>query len=235
MGMVKINLEPFLKNISAGVGKWQGILKMFGTKLQSLVRPKVFWSSIIILLILSASLYILKEKEKSLRIYTEKELSKTVEAKKVVENNLTAAKKEISAKDEQISIALDKLEGEVTARRDIEAQLVLVTKEKIGLEVKVKELTAALPKNVELEKIVVKSTQELTGKVLTLDKEHGFIVVDLGNDNNLKLGDVLSVYRDNQFIGKAQVEKIEEKSSAAVILSDWQNTEFKENDTVKRL
>ena len=235
MGMVKINLEPFLKNISAGVVKGRDIVKKFGTKLQSLAMPKVFWSSIIILLILSAALYMLKEKEKSLRIYTEKELSKTVEAKKVVENNLTVAKKEISAKDEQISLTLNKLEGEVTARRDVEAQLVLVTKEKIGLEVKVKELTAALPKNVELEKIVVKSTQELTGKVLSLDKEHGFIVVDLGNDNNLKLGDILSVYRDGQFIGKAQVEKIEEKSSAAVILSDWQNTEFKENDTVKRL
>ena len=235
MGMVKINLEPFLKNISAGIGKGQDILKRFGTKLQSLARPKVFWSSIIILLILSAALYMLKEKEKSLRIYTEKELSETVEAKKVVENNLTVAKKEISAKDEQISLTLDKLEREVTARRDVEAQLVLVTKEKIGLEAKVEELTAALPKNIELEKIVVKSTQELTGKVLSLDREHGFIVVDLGNDNNLKLGDVLSVYRDNQFIGKAQVEKIEKKSSAAVILSDWQNTEFKENDTVKRL
>ena len=235
MGMVKINLEPFLKNISAGVIKGRDIVKRFGTKLQSLAKPKVFWSSIIILLILSTALYMLKEKEKSLRIYTERELSKTVEAKKVVENNLTAAKKEISAKDEQISLTLNKLEGEVTARRDVEAQLVLVTKEKIGLEAKVEELTAALPKNIELEKIVVKSTQELTGKVLSLDKEHGFIVVDLGNDNSLKLGDVLSVYRDNQFIGKAQVEKIEEKSSAAVILSDWQNTEFKENDTVKRL
>ncbi len=208
---------------------------MVKINLQSLVKPKIFWSSIIILLILSAALYMFKEKEKSLRIYTEKELSKTVEAKKVVENNLTVAKKEISAKDEQINIALDKLEGEVTARRDVEAQLVLVTKEKIGLEVKVKELTAALPKNIELEKIVVKTTQELTGKVLTLDKERGFIVVDLGNDNNLKLGDVLSVYRDNQFIGKAQVEKIEEKSSAAVILSDWHDVEFKEDDTVKRL
>ena len=224
-----------LENISAGVVKGRDIVKRFGTKLQSLARPKVFWSSIIILLILSTVLYTLKEKEKSLRIYTEKELSKTIEAKKVVENNLTVAKKEISAKDEQISLTLDKLEREVTARRDVEAQLVLVTKEKIGLEAKVEELTAALPKNIELEKIVVKSTQELTGKVLSLDREHGFIVVDLGNDNNLKLGDVLSVYREDQFIGKAQVEKIEEKSSAAVILSDWQNTEFKENDIVKRL
>jgi len=235
MGMVKINLEPFLKNISAGVVKGRDIVKMFGTKLQSLARPKVFWSSIIILLILSTALYMLKEKEKSLRIYTEKELSKTIEAKRVVENNLTAAKKEITAKDEQIKLTLDKLEKEITTRKDTEAQLVLVTNEKVTLEVKVKELTAALPKNVELEKIVIKSTQELIGKVLSLDKEHGFIVVDLGNDNNLKLGDVLSVYRDNQFIGKVQVEKIEEKSSAAVILSDWHNTEFKENDTVKRL
>lgn len=235
MGMVKINLEPFLKKYSTGVVKGRDIVKRFGIKLQSLSRPKVFWSSIIILLILSAALYTLKEKEKSLRIYTEKELSKTIEAKKAVEDNLMAAKEEISAKDEQISLTLNKLEGEVIARRDVEAQLVLVTREKIGLETKVKELIAVLPKNIELEKIVIKSTQELTGKVLTLDKERGFIVIDLGSENNLKLGDVLSVYREDQFIGKAQVEKIEEKTAAAVILSDWYGVEFKEDDTVKRL
>lgn len=203
--------------------------------LNTLVKPKVFWPSIIILLVICFTLYAQKEKEKSLRIAKESELQQTVEAKKVVENNLVDAKKEIVVKDEQIKLSLDKLEKEITARKEAETQLLSVTKEKQVLEARVKELTAALPRQIELEKIVIKSTHDLIGKVLTFDKEHAFVVVDLGSGNNLKLGDILSVYRNDKFIGKVQVEKVEEKSAAAAILSPWKNVEFKESDVVKKL
>jgi len=207
---------------------------MLKLNLQYLVRPKVFWPSIIILLILCAALYILKEKEKSIRIYTEKELVKTIEAKRIVESNLVEAKKEITARDEQIKLTLDKLEREITARKEVETRLISVVEEKKVLEAKLEELTAAA-KNIELEKIVIKSTSNLTGKVSAFDKEHSFIVIDLGSANNLKFGDTLSIYRNDKFIGKAQVEKLEEKTSTAVILSPWKNVEFKENDVVKKL
>lgn len=203
--------------------------------LNVLVKPKIFWPSIIILLIACFSLYMLKEKEKSLRVARELELQQTVEAKKVVENNLVDAKKEIVVKDEQIKLSLDKLEKEITARYEAQTQLLSVIKEKQVLEARVEELTAALPKQIELEKIVIKTTHELIGKVLTFDKEHAFVAVDLGSGNNLKLGDILSVYRNAKFIGKVQVEKVEEKSAAASILSPWKNVEFKESDLVKKL
>lgn len=208
---------------------------MLKINLQSLVRPKIFWSSIIILLIACLSLYMLKEKEKSLRITKELELQQTVEAKKVVENNLADAKKEILSRDEQIKLTLDKLEKEITARKEAETQLLVVSKQRQDLEEKVEKLAAVLPKDIELEKIVIKSSHELAGKILAIDKEHGFVVTDLGNENNLKLGDVLSVYRDGKFIGRVQVEKVEEKSSAAAVVSPWKNVEFKENDVVKKL
>ncbi|MDP2922302.1 MAG: hypothetical protein Q8O30_01080 [Candidatus Omnitrophota bacterium] len=208
---------------------------MLKVNLHSLVRPKIFWPSIIILLIVCITLYILKEKEKALRIKTENELTRTIEVKRVVENHLVEAKKEITAKDEQIKLTLDKLEKEIIVRKEAEAQLISLANEKQALEEKVEKLTAALPKSIELEKIVVKSTRGLTGNVLTLDKEHGLVGVNLGSANNLKLGDVLSVYRDDKFIGKVQVEKIEEKTSATVILTPWKSVEFKENDVVKKL
>ncbi len=210
-------------------------LEPLKAELQSLVKPKVFWSSITILVILCVGLYILKEKEKSLRIAKELELTQTIEAKKVVEDNLTEAKKEITVRDEQIKLTLDKLEKEIAARQKAEAQLLAMSKEKQVLEAKVEGLAAVLPKNIELERIVIKSKGELAGKVLTFDKEHSFVVIDFGSKNNLKLGDVLSLYRNDKFIGRAQVEKIEEKTAAAVILTPWKNLEFKENDVVKKL
>ena len=89
--------------------------------------------------------------------------------------------------------------------------------------------------NIELDEIVIKAKDELIGKITISDQENGFVIVDIGSLDNLKLGEVLSVYRDGEFIGKVQVEKIEERFSAAVILTPENEAEFKENDLVKRL
>ncbi len=203
--------------------------------LNSLVKPKIFWPSVIILLALCLTFYAQKEKEKSIRIDKETELLRTVEAKKVVENKLTEAEKQITARDEQIKLTLDKLEKEITARKDIEVQLVTVIKEKQDLAMQIEKLAAKLPKNIALEKIVIKTSMGLKGKILSYDKDNTFVITDLGSQNNLKLGDILSVYRDDVFIGRVQIEKFEGTSSAAVVLSPWKNVEFKENDVVKKL
>lgn len=207
---------------------------MLKEKLQSLVRPKIFWPTVIILLIASVSLYALKEKERHLRIAKELELAQTVEEKKVVENNLTQAQKEIQARDEQIKQTLDRLEKETTARQEAEARVLALLEEKRVLEAKIQGLSVN-HQGIELEKIVVKTMPEISGKVLSYDKENSFVVVNLGSTNNLKLGDTLSIYRDDKFIGKAQVEKIEEKTSAAVILAPWKAIEYRENDMVRKL
>ncbi len=208
---------------------------MLKANLHSLARPKIFWPSILILLIACITLYIFKEKEKTLRIKTENELTRTIEAKRIIENNLVEAKKEITAKDEQIKLTLDKLEKEIIVRKEAETRLISLASEKQALEEKVEKLTAALPKTIELEKIVVKPRVELIGRVLTFDRENTFVAIDLGSEDNLKLGDILSVYRDGKFIGKAQIEKIEERSCVAVILAPWRNVEFKESDEVRKL
>ncbi|MCX5698065.1 MAG: hypothetical protein NTU54_08905 [Candidatus Omnitrophica bacterium] len=117
---------------------------MLKDKLQSMVKPNIFWSSIIILVALCVCLYVLEEKEKTLRINAEQQLSRTTAAKNVLELNLAKANKEIAARDEQIKLGLDKLEAAI--------------KEKEALEGKVKEMTAQPPTpNVELQKIVVKT------------------------------------------------------------------------------
>ncbi|MFA4889621.1 MAG: hypothetical protein WC628_08640 [Candidatus Omnitrophota bacterium] len=203
--------------------------------LSSLVKPKIFWPSIIILLAVCITLYAQKEREKSIRIAKETELLGIIEAKKVVENKLAESEKQIAARDEQIKLTLDKLEKEVTARIDLEAQLVTVVKEKQDLAMQIEELAAKLPKNIELEKIVIKASPGLKGKILSYDKENSFVVTDLGSQNNIKLGDTLSVYRDDVFIGRVQIEKLEGTTSAAVVLTPWKNVEFKENDVVKKL
>ena len=198
------------------------------------VRPGFLWGSIVVLLLTAtATFYILKEQEKSLRISTEKELNRTIGEKKTVENKLAEAKKELVAKDEQIRLALDRLKKETTARRQTEADLILIMEAKGALETRLSKFRETA--SVELERIEVKPASDLVGKVLMVNKEYSFVVIGLGKRDGLQLGDILSIYHNNAFVGKVQVQRLEEEISAVAVLPKWQNVEFSENDEVKKI
>ena len=194
------------------------------------VNEKWLWSSSIVLLVLCVVFYAQKQHEKAVRIAKETELLSVIEAKNAVENKLTEAKKQIAARDEQIKLAMDRIEKETAVRKDLEGLLTTVEKEKQNLSAQIEQLTAKPGKRVELEKIVVTG---IKGKIVSYDKKGSFVITDLGSQDNIKTGDILSVYRNEAFIGKIQIEKLEGATSSAVALTPWKNVEFKENDAVR--
>ena len=224
--------------------------------LKLLVESKFFRSALIVLLLItSITYYMLNKKEKTLRIYAQEELSKTIVKKRFIENKLEetiiakktvqkelntekrkrfALETEIEEKEEQIRLSLSRLQKEIVARRETEAQLVITMKEKGILEAKISKLTKKTGA-FELERIVVKTTPILVGRVLMVNREYDFIVADLGRGDNVKLGDVLSVYRNEKFIARVQVERLEENICAAAVLPGWQNVEFNESDEVREV
>ena len=91
---------------------------------------------------------------------------------------------------------------------------------------------------VHLEKVVVTKPQAgktaLNGRVLSVHPEWRFVVVDIGWDR-VTIGDVVSIYRDNQLLGKARIERVQEQVSAATLLPEWNKSEIKINDLVRAL
>jgi hypothetical protein len=88
---------------------------------------------------------------------------------------------------------------------------------------------------IELEKIIVSSLLEAEGKVLAIDKQNDLVVVNLGAMNNLKSGDKLSIYRGGRFIANAELVRVQDRISAAMILSMGSAKDIKVevNDIVK--
>mgnify|MGYP001573084538 CR=1 FL=1 len=228
---------------------------MLKIDLKSLNKPKIIYAALAVLLITGITFYFLKEKEKKLRIAAQNQLTQTIEEKKLVENKLgetvkvkeqvegelvsekeksLTLKKELEDKEQQIKTTLDRLEREIVARKKVEAQLMIALKEEDNLEARLNKFSQT-SKTIELEKIVVKPGSVTTGRITMVNKEYAFVVVNLGSQYNIKVGDILSVYRDGEFIGKVQIERVEENMSAAAVLQDWQNVEFKENDAVKTI
>ncbi len=130
--------------------------------------------------------------------------------------------------------------------RSIKVQLRNINTEKARLEEKLKTLEGK--SDVELGKIVVSpesgqavqppaagsavAAQGLEGKVLVLNKEYNFVVINLGAKDGLAAGELFSVYRGNTYLGDVKVEKVQDVMSAAGFVADDVKNKVKEGDKV---
>jgi predicted nuclease with TOPRIM domain len=79
--------------------------------------------------------------------------------------------------------------------------------------------------SVELPPIVVRPQSQgaqseeasVDGKVLAVNKENNFVVVDLGQDTGIKTGNRLRVSRDGQYVGDVEVMQVRKNISACDI------------------
>jgi hypothetical protein len=156
---------------------------------------------------LAIGFFMQKEEEKGSRIRAEKMLSLAMKEKESVTIRLN---QKLQEKDKLITYISASLSKEKIINSKLSENL-----ERAG-----KRLLASVPnKNpIELEKIIVSSLLEAEGKVLAVDKQNSLIVINLGSANNLKTGDKFSVYRGNNFIANAELVKVQDRFSAAMVL-----------------
>ena len=119
--------------------------------------------------------------------------------------------------------------------KEMEAQLQGLESDKAALEAKVKDLTAK--SNVELGKIVVSSSEApaaaaaavagsgaaktgLEGKILVVNKDYNFAVVNLGNRDGITAGSVFTVIHGSKPVAELKVEKVHDSMSAAGFTPD---------------
>lgn len=74
----------------------------------------------------------------------------------------------------------------------------------------------------------------LEGKVLVVNKEYDFIVINLGQKDGINVQDVLGIYHKNKLLGEAKVEEVRDTMSVATPLSVGLAVRIKEDDKVVR-
>ena len=89
---------------------------------------------------------------------------------------------------------------------------------------------------VQLEKIVVSEAGSIgsQGRVLSVHRNWNFVVIDLGWDT-VKIGDVASVFRNEQLLAKVRVDRVQEGICAASVLPEWESADIRANDFVRVL
>jgi DNA repair exonuclease SbcCD ATPase subunit len=76
------------------------------------------------------------------------------------------------------------------------------------------------------------ANSNLTGKILVVNKEYNFAVINLGNKDGVTVGNVFSVYHKNKEVGDIKVEKVHDVMSAAGFVSADLKNKISEGDKV---
>jgi len=73
--------------------------------------------------------------------------------------------------------------------------------------------------SVRLEPITVTSqNKKIEGRILAINREYGFVIINVGAEDGVVPGDALFVFRKNNILGKVLVEKVDKNVCAAKIL-----------------
>jgi len=89
---------------------------------------------------------------------------------------------------------------------------------------------------VQLERVIVSDAgaSNLQGRIISVNQDWKFVVIDLGW-NAVRIGDTVSIFRNEALLGKARVERVQEGVCAATLLPEWNQADIRPNDLVRIL
>lgn len=103
-------------------------------------------------------------------------------------------------------------------------------------------MTTMVPgsRTVELSPIIVVGKQDsarptLTGRVLSVNKENDFVIIDLSEKSGVNVNDRFNVYRNNKFIASITVIQMRREISAADIVEIAVGQNIKVGDIIKSI
>lgn len=92
--------------------------------------------------------------------------------------------------------------------------------------------TQAKNSEVSLGKIVVASDDIPPGRVLSVDKENDFVIFNLGEKDGIVQGLIMSVYRDEDYLGDVKVSRVQSDMSAADFIPPFSSQRVRKNDQI---
>lgn len=174
------------------------------------------------------------EEQKGLRQDIEKKLTQAQEDVTKTQVKL----KELESEKTELESKIKDLE---TKSGDVELGKIVVSPEPVAAkveekkaEVKVKEKAKArvVQPTSEKKRETVEKALGLEGKVLVVNKDYNFAVINLGSKDGIGIGDVFSIYHNKKYAGDIKVEKVHDSMSAAGFVTEDIKDKVSEGDQV---
>lgn len=144
---------------------------------------------------------------------------------------LEFAKRNMENSLEQRAEALEDL-------KDARAELAELRKENVRLRDRIKKeernierlKAIGVPVDDFLRGTDAQPAQPIHGKVLAVRREVNLVMLSVGREDGVKKGYRFTIYRDQKYIGKVEIEKVFTDMSSARILRDWTKEKIREGD-----
>jgi len=157
------------------------------------------------------------EQQRTLRTELENKLMMAQDDMRKMQAQLS----ELSGKKAELETKVKELEEK---SKGVELGTIVVNPENANVAVNAKEQVVdkkAAAKTAK-EKPVKKQPRQaplIEGKVLVVNKDYNFVVINLGSKDGIKIGDVFSLYHGDSLLTDVKVEKVHDAMAAAGIVS----------------
>jgi chromosome segregation ATPase len=168
------------------------------------------------------------KQQKNLRSSLEDKFNQAKEDAKKIEERLV----ELESQKAQLESKIKDLEART---QNVELGKIVVTPEAASLSQEQGAVTAApdlaLPVITGKANKAQSASQE--GKVLVINKDYNFAVINLGAKDSVIIGDLFAVYSsENKYLGDIKVEKVHDSMAAAGFVSEEMKDKISEGDKV---
>jgi hypothetical protein len=86
---------------------------------------------------------------------------------------------------------------------------------------------------IELPPVVVNANASQDAKILVVNRDYNFVVIDRGANEGIRLGDFLEIHRGGKVVARVQAEKIYDHFSACSIVEESKKIKVQVDDQVK--
>lgn len=174
-------------------------------------------------------------------------LDAETQAKKVLEEQLVKARGDYEKRVKEIE---DKLRLEVVRATQLEVEMEALKNKAAAEALVAASVATPLPSapqdvsskvaspasltssSIDLEQIVVVPTQIPQGRVLNVDTDTEFVIINLGRKDGVAEGMFFSIYRGQDYLGDVKVTRVQKEMSAADLIPPFTSRLVRQNDQV---
>ncbi len=178
-----------------------------------------------------------KEKsDKSQALSKVKELTDQISAKEnekaTLEKKLTDSENTLREVDKRVKEMEEQLKSAEALKKDLEKKVLDLESKSQNVELGKIVVNPDAPKGAEGSKSSGKPVKALEGKILVVNKDYKFAVINLGSKDGVSVGSIFSVTHNNKNVGDVKVEKVHENMSAAGFVTLELKDKLAEGDSV---
>lgn len=160
--------------------------------------------------------------ESAVKESLQKQMTDLEAQKKSVMEEMKALETKAAEEVEQMKKAMEAKSKEVVEPAQSDKDVKDVKEDKIS----------AAEKEIELEKIVVVPDEVPEGRILSVDKETDFVIINLGKKDGIEAGSLMSVSRGDEYLGDVKVTRVQTEMSAADLIPPFSSRIVRKNDQV---